>query len=80
MPHLKYGERMYRRLSVRVTGPQASSLCAIANCMSLCVGDILRAGLDEFIEGIEDEPRLFTARIHSALGAAARPPRRRRET
>ena len=63
---LKYDHPMSRMAYVRLTPPQANSLKAVADCMSLTVGDLLRFAVDELIEDVP-EPRLFTAHVHVSL-------------
>ena len=58
----RYDSRLERRIQVRVTPTQASSLTAMANAMSLTVADVLRFGFDQLVEDIP-EPRLFTRKV-----------------
>ena len=75
MGKLKYDERMTRMASVRLTVAQCSSVTAIASCMSLTVGDVLRACFDEYTESLDEAP-VFTNRFRLALGPAVSKPRR----
>lgn len=63
---LKYDTTMQSRAYVRLTTTQASSLSAMANAMSLTVGDLIRFAIDELIDDVP-EPRLFTQSVHLAL-------------
>lgn len=71
----KYPSPLSRMCYVRMTDPQVNSITAMARAMSLTVGDLIRFAVDELVDDVP-EPRMFTRKIHLALGLRASLPRR----
>jgi hypothetical protein len=72
---MKYSGRMEHGIRFRVTDAQANSLTAMANAMSLTIGDMVRFAIDELVDDIP-EPRMFSEHVHQALHRTS-PTRRR---
>ena len=70
MPHrgeFKYNQEMSVNVSVRMTPVQIQSLTAMSHAMSLTVGDVVRAAVDDWLSDVP-EPALFTHRVRAMFG------------